>query len=100
MLMVDEKVGHEAKRNMNCLLQLHVTLGGRGDVTTDESTPSWANLFSPNSLLGRDPDPGVLTRVPKTRVRTHIRRFWSDEQLVLLENCLSGLLEEEVGQLA
>ena len=29
-LMVDEKVGHEAKRNMNCLLQLHVTLGGAG----------------------------------------------------------------------
>ena len=24
-LMVDEKVGHEAKRNMNCFLQLHVT---------------------------------------------------------------------------
>ena len=25
-LMVDEKVGHEAKRNMNCFLQLHVTI--------------------------------------------------------------------------
>ena len=24
-LMVDEKVGHEAKRDMNCFLQLHAT---------------------------------------------------------------------------
>ena len=48
---MDEKVGHEAKRNMNCFLQLHVTLGGRGDVTTDESTPSWAICFHPTPSL-------------------------------------------------
>ena len=73
---------------------------GGGGMSQLTNPPLVEQICLPNSLLGRDPDPGVLTRVPKTRVRTHIRRFWSDEQLVLLDNCLSGLLEEEVGQLA